>query len=215
MERPAIGTFILLLAFLLSLLVSISAPYVQDFDDVRTYFAGSVSGNAAAINEARFGIWGFCVRLIDNGNWVCESTGLAYSFALKGVSGNVETIARSWTRGLVMSPVATGFIFVALVLSFTRHSIFAAIAAIFAGFVTVIFMAINIALYVYVHSKMKHVGTAENTNFGPGFWMSLSVLILCVGASTSLVFAHRNKNAAAGSGYRYGGGSGFMSRFRR
>lgn len=51
--RFTVGSGILLIAAILSLLVTISVPYIRTFDAVRTYFGGSVSGTSNAINELR------------------------------------------------------------------------------------------------------------------------------------------------------------------
>ena len=51
--RARAGGIIVLLATIVSLLVTISAPYIRAFDDVRVYFFGSApSGEANAINAA-------------------------------------------------------------------------------------------------------------------------------------------------------------------
>lgn len=212
------GSIVITVTFLLSLLVTISAPNVRAFDDVRTYFYGTAAAGATATNaidQIRFGIWGYCEHAI-SGGWICDSTGLAYQVAVQGAANGVtETIAKSWTRGLVMSAVATGFLFIATILSYTRHHIISALVAWFSALVTLIFMAINIALYLYVRGKMRHLGTVENTNFGPGFWMSLAVLIMSLAAGFFLLIAHRRQRTGAAE-YRYGPAPGFFGRiFRR
>ncbi|KAG8905910.1 hypothetical protein FRB99_007990 [Tulasnella sp. 403] len=198
-------SIVLILAFLLSLLVSISVPYIQVFDAVRVYFAGQVS-EANTVNniitQIRLGIWGFCNRAVKTGDLVCTTTGLAYDYTIRGPNGATERVAPSWTRGLVMSPVATGFVLIATILSFTRHLIVAAILSWFSAFVTFIFMAINLALYLHVRGEMRHLGVVENTDLGPGFWMSLAVLILCISSGFGLLIARRNLNKVS-TDYQY------------
>ncbi|KAG8951028.1 hypothetical protein FRC04_006889 [Tulasnella sp. 424] len=216
--RPSPGAIIVLVATILSLLVTISAPYVRAFDDVRVSFSGTAaSGENDAINQFRLGIWGFCQRMISNGDWVCQNTGLAYSYGVQGANGNQQWVGSSWTRGLVMSAVATGFLVITTAVAFTKHHIIAALLSWWSGLVTFIFMAINLALYLKVRAQMRHLGTIENTDFGPGFWMSLAVLILTLAAGFVLLIQHRRARTGVdtGSSYRYASNGGFFSRFRK
>ncbi|KAG9047187.1 hypothetical protein FS837_002830 [Tulasnella sp. UAMH 9824] len=215
--RAHAGAIIVLVAAILSLLVTISTPYVRAFDDVRVYFFGDAAGNSDAINQFRLGIWGWCHRLISNGNWVCENTGLAYSYGVQGANGNQQWVGSSWTRGLVMSPVATGFLVITTIVSFTKHHIIAALLSWWSGLVTFIYLAINLTLYLKVRAQMRHLGTIENTDFGPGFWMSLAVLILTIVAGFILLIEHRRARSGVdtSSPYRYASNGGFFSRFRK
>ncbi|KAG8886860.1 hypothetical protein FRC00_000616 [Tulasnella sp. 408] len=215
--RAHAGAIIVLVAAILSLLVTISAPYVRAFDDVRVYFFGDAAGDTQAINQFRLGIWGFCQRVISDGNWVCENTGLAYSYGVQGANGNQQWVGSSWTRGLVMSPVATGFLVITTIVAFTKHHIIAALLSWWSGLVTFIFLAINLTLYLKVRAQMRHLGTIENTDFGPGFWMSLAVLILTIVAGFILLIEHRRKRTGVDNtaSYRYASNGGFFSRFRK
>ncbi|KAG8938166.1 hypothetical protein FRC00_000518 [Tulasnella sp. 408] len=230
--RARAGAIIVLVAAILSLLVTISAPYVRAFDDVRVYFFGDAAGDAQAINQFRLGIWGFCQRVISDGNWVCENTGLAYSYGVQGANGNQQWVGSSWTRGLVMSPVATGFLIITTIVAFTKHHIkdvyglliivpppfsIAALLSWWSGLVTFIYLAINLTLYLKVRAQMRHLGTIENTDFGPGFWMSLAVLILTIVAGFILLIEHRRARTSVdnSASYRYASNGGFFSRFRK
>jgi len=216
--RFTVGSGILFVAAILSLLVTISVPYIRTFDAVRTYFGGSVSGTSNAINELRLGIWGFCDRAASNGNWICDNTGLAYAYQIQGqANGTTVTIGKSWTRGLVMSAVSTGFIILAFIASFSKHHIIAALLSWWSAFVTLIYMAINIALYAYVHSKMKKLGALENTNMGNGFWMSLATFVILLSAGSFLLVEHRRARTGLSESAEYGYGRrpGFFGRFRR
>jgi len=189
----------------LSFLVSISVPYIVDFDAVRVYLGSGGSTSAAnggvtgAVNQIRLGIWGYCARGVTSGSEDCIHSGLAYQILLQGQNGASEAIKKSWTRGLVMSPVATGFIFLAFVLSFSQHLgvlLIASLLSFMGALVTVIWMAIDIALFVYVRNRVKKLGVSENTNFGPGFWMSLAVLILTLFAGFLVCLGRRRERNA-------------------
>ncbi|KAG9018240.1 hypothetical protein FRB90_011809 [Tulasnella sp. 427] len=216
--RATIGAIIIALAAIVSLLVTISAPYIRAFDNVRVYFFGNASGANDAINQFRLGIWGFCQRAVSDGNWICETTGLAYTYGVQGSNGNQQWVGKSWTRGLVMSAVASAFLIITTIVAFTKHHIIAAFLSWWSGLVTFIFMAINFALYLKVRHQMRHLGTIENTDVGPGFWMSLAVLILTFIAGFILLIEHRRSRTTTTTSetpYRYAGNGGFLSRFRK
>ncbi|KAG8812299.1 hypothetical protein FRC17_002096 [Serendipita sp. 399] len=182
----SLGVILLGICFLLSLLISISAPYVRVFDIVRTSFdqAGGVSVNirnntAAAIREAQ------------SGNWNCVETGHAYRLDVGG-----QVVDKSWTRGLVIHPIATAAILVALVLSFFTNltlMLVASLVAFLGAVLILIVFAIDIALYVRVKARMKNVG--GRTMAGPAFWMTLVLLLLVSVAGVVIWFVRRRAKA--------------------
>jgi len=203
--RCAPGVILLFLAFALSFLVSISAPYITDFDDVRVFLGspgvtGTSSGTpTGALGEIRFGIWGYCARTTTSSSESCAHDGLAYQMTLAGPNGVSQAIKPSWTRGLVMSPVATGFIFLAFLASLSEHLgvlLVASLLSFMGALVTLIFMIIDIVLFIYIRNRVKKLGVSENTNFGPGFWMSLGVFILCLLAGFLVCFGRRRERNA-------------------
>jgi hypothetical protein len=189
------GAVILGIAFILSLLVSISVPYVRAFDIVRSSFGSAVSAGNDQISSARWGIWGPCFEGSGSGDWTCTSTGYAYNSNVGG-----QVIGKSWTRGLVIHPIATAAILVAWLLSFSTHLTVALIASLvsFLGCVlTLIVFAIDIALFVNVKNKMDNIG--GSTKPGPAFWMTLVVLVLTAVAGCVVCFGrrrHKTKDAA-------------------
>ncbi|KAG8883404.1 hypothetical protein FRB97_006686 [Tulasnella sp. 331] len=201
MRRCAPAVPILFIALVLSFLVSISVPYITDFDAVRVSFSstGVTSSDNGAINQLRLGIWGYCARGVTSGSEDCLHSGLAYEVDLQGRNNVSETIKKSWTRGLVMSPVATGFIFLAFVLSFSEHLgmlLIASLMSFMGTLVTIIWMAIDIALFLDVRDKAKKLGVTQNTDFGPSFWMSLAVLILTLLAGFLVCLGRRRQRNA-------------------
>jgi len=210
------GTGLLVLIALLLLLSTISVPYIRTFDVVRTYFGGSIGGSANAVNEIRLGLWGYCTRQESNGDWICDNTGLSYSYEVQSPNGKIEIIGKSWTRGLVMLAVATAFTWITLLLSLTHHHIISALAAWFSAVVTFIFLMINVALYAYVHHKMNDLGVAAKTNMGNAFWMSLAAFIALWIAGSLLLVEHRRVRAGYtdDTTYGYGRRPGIFSRFR-
>ncbi|KAG8935362.1 hypothetical protein FRC02_008167 [Tulasnella sp. 418] len=189
---------ILFVAFVLSFLVSISVPYIQVFDDVRVKFnAGGVSGASRAIDQFRLGIWGYCSHEISSGDWICTRTGVGYAVGFSNASGQTEYVRASWTRGLVVQPIATGVTFIAFLLSFSSSLgllLVASLLSFFASLVTLIFLAINIALYLYTRSKVNDFGIDQNTDFGPAFWMSIVTFVLTL-ISGLIVCFNRNRES--------------------
>jgi hypothetical protein len=183
------GAIILGICFILSILVSISVPYVRAFDIVRTTFGtpGTVGSTNQAVTAVRWGIWGACAELAQSGDWSCVSTGYAYDSTIGD-----STIGKSWTRGLVIHPIAAAIILIAWLLSFSPHLTVTLIASLFAFLgclFTLIVFAIDIALFAQVKAQMNNEG--GTTSPGPAFWMTLVVLILTAVAGCIVCFGRR------------------------
>jgi hypothetical protein len=149
--------------------------------------------------ELRFGIWAYCSRTADSG-WACGKTGLAYSVNLNG-----KNIGSSWTRGLILHPIAAGVTFVAWLLAFSEHvtvSLVASLVSFLAALFTLIAFAIDIALYAHVRKQMNDLNTIQkNTNTGPGFWMTFVSLILLLLAGCTVCFGRRRERINRGDYY--------------
>jgi len=209
------GATILSIAFILSLLVSISLPYVRAFDIVRvTFGTGTVGADDAHIDQFRWGIWGRCFQLAGSGSWDCLTAGHAYSSEVGG-----QTIGSSWTRGLVIHPIATAVILVALLLSFSTHltvTLVASLMCFLGAVLTLIAFSIDIALFAYVKSKMNNIpDVQENTQPGPAFWMTLVVLILTSVAGCTVCFCRRRHQNANGESYKLSSRRPWYNKFRR
>ncbi|KAG8908942.1 hypothetical protein FRB99_000045 [Tulasnella sp. 403] len=187
-------TIALGIAFLLSFFVSIGAPNIRSFDNVRWSIDNADNALGLFLTELRLGIWGFCSSSNVEG-MTCDRTGLGYGFFFKNILTTASsTITPAWTRGLVMSVPATAFVLAALVVSFSGNLIIAALLSWFSGAVTLIFMAINLALYSHVKGAIGDLRIGGDTHLGSGFWMSLVVLILCVVSGFGLLFVHRKEH---------------------
>jgi hypothetical protein len=183
------GAVLLGICFILSLLVSISVPYVRAFDIVRTTFgtAGGVGTDNDHAVAFRWGIWGDCAQLAQSGDWSCTSTGYAYDTVIGG-----QDVGKSWTRGLVIHPIATAVILIAWCLSFSTHltvTLVASLVSFLGALFTLIVFAIDIALFVRVKAKMNNIG--GHTTPGPAFWMTLVTLVLLTIAGCIVCFGRR------------------------
>lgn len=115
------------------------------------------------------------------------SQGYAYQATVGGY-----TVGSSWTRGLVIHPIAAAVILVALLLSFSTHLTVVLVASLvsFLGcLMTLIVFAIDIALFAYVKGQMGNIG--GSTMPGPAFWMTLVVLVLTAVAGCIVCFGRR------------------------
>jgi len=187
------GAILLGICFILSILVSISLPYVHVFDIVRSTFgtAGGVDTNNIHVVAFRWGIWGDCGQLAQSGDWECTSTGYAYSTNVGG-----QVIGSSWTRGLIIHPIAAAIILLALALSLSTHltvTLVASLLSFLGALLTLIAFAIDIALFANVKSKMNSIG--GHTNPGPAFWMTLVVLVLVTVSGCIVCFGRRRARA--------------------
>jgi hypothetical protein len=145
-----------------------------------------------------------------SGDWSCTSTGYAYTTNVGG-----QIVAKSWTRGLVIHPIATAIILIAWLLSFSDHltvmlmsSLFSFLGALF----TLIVFAIDIALFANIRAKMDNIGGKVNP--GPAFWMTLVVLVLTNVAGCVVCFGRRRRRTDSGE-YKIETKKPWYHKFRR
>jgi len=215
------GIVFLFCAFVLSFLVSISLPYLTAMDIVRTHFEGRTLVNGGGLIQLRYGIWAFCAYDTDN-NRICGPAAHGYKLSVSNFDESANVIiGSSWTRGLAVHPVATAFTFVAFVLSFSQHltiTLAASLVSFFAALLTLIAFAIDIALYAFVHHEMgKLPKVTQNTDTGPGFWMTfVSLILLLLGGCTVCFGRRRDRMSGSHPSYPMSTTkSGFLSRFRK
>ncbi|KAF9528840.1 hypothetical protein CPB83DRAFT_869364 [Crepidotus variabilis] len=216
------GIVFLFCALVLNFLVSISLPYLPALDIVRTHFPSSdvTAAGVTGINEVRFGVWAPCYYNGD-GDRTCEKTGSAYKIDVGNPKNSQLALVRSsWTRGLVVHPIATGVTLIALLFAFSTHitvTLIASLISFLAALLTLVAFAIDIALYALVHHEMGDLNNNANTNTAPGFWMTLVAFILLLLAGCTVCFGRRRarmSGATTTSTYPTKR-RGFFSRFRR
>ncbi|KAK7433748.1 hypothetical protein VKT23_020575 [Stygiomarasmius scandens] len=213
------GIIFLFVAFVLSFLTSISLPTLRALDIVRI---NTDVGNRIviapedAVKDVRFGIWGIC-NYDFNDEHHCIRTGHGYEYRLRSFDNSASiTIGSSWTRGLAVHPVAAGATFIALCLSFSSYLLAAWIMSFLAAFLTLLAFAIDIALYVHVHSNVGDVSDALKAHVAPGFWLTFVSLLFTLFAGCT-IFVGRRKMAGSSPSYpsMSKGSSGVFSRFRK
>jgi len=207
------GILFLLAATVLSILVTISLPYINVFDLTRVDFhsgLGTISGTPNNVEgEFRFGIWGYCYQTATTSGFDCVHTGHGYSVAFENQSGGTETIEPSWTRGLAVHAVACAVTGVAFLLSFSEHvtvTLISSLVSFLAALLTLIAFACDIALFVWVQKQMGNLNISENTYPGTAFWMTLATFVLLLLAGCTVCCGHRRERSARGDpGYAMGG----------
>ncbi|PFH50355.1 hypothetical protein AMATHDRAFT_61166 [Amanita thiersii Skay4041] len=194
------GVIFLFAAFVLSLLTSVSLPYLRTLDITRTHFGDrqvSVAGNRT--DQLRFGVWAYCDYDL-NGDRHCSDIGYAYTVQLDdSASKSSITIGSSWTRGLAVHPVATIVTVVALLMSLFSSSItllMASLLSLLSMLLLFIAFLIDIALFAFVRHKFgfKDVNGLR-TITGPGFWLNFTAMCLTGLATCSLFIGRRKKRA--------------------
>ncbi|KAF8157517.1 pali-domain-containing protein [Pholiota molesta] len=189
-----LATIFLLAALMLSLFVSLSLPYLPALDIARVHLAsGSGVAGIDTLTELRLGIWGFCAYAND-GVHSCTQNKLGYAvtiFDSRADPNNSNIIKSSWTRGLVVHIIATAFIFLAFLTSFSEKStvkLVAFVLSCLATLVTFTVFTIDIAFFALVLSLVKGISIGTSARTAPGFWLTFVSLVLVVLASTTFCY---------------------------
>ncbi|KAF7307715.1 hypothetical protein MKEN_01131600 [Mycena kentingensis (nom. inval.)] len=209
-------------ALILSLLVSISLPFLSAIDFVRVTFGNGVATDGNGMTELRFGIWAPCYY-DQNDSKTCFSASSAYSISISNQAKTANVIiGSSWTRGLAVHPVATAVIFIAFCMGFSTHHLFTLLASLtsfLAATLTLIAFAIDIALFANVRHEIKKLpDVSGNTNTSVAFWMTFAQLLLLLFAGCTVCFGRRKDRLSGASSYpmsSYSKPTGFFGRFRK
>ncbi|KAF7320579.1 hypothetical protein HMN09_00142200 [Mycena chlorophos] len=217
-----IGACCLGIALFLSLISSISLPYLPALDYARVKFSVALSNGAGGVKGAqadfRWGIWGACAYDTD-GKRTCEFLGHGYESGFIDPTGQIVLIAGSWTRGLAIHPVVTAVIAIAVGLAVAKweHGTLAAtLTSALAALMLLIAFAIDIALFAFVHhqvGKLKEVN--GNVNAGTAFWFTLVELVLCIIGAVMVLIGRRSDSGGDAYPMFSNQSGGFLSRFKK
>ncbi|KAJ4864121.1 SUR7/PalI family domain-containing protein [Trichoderma breve] len=185
------GTVLLLAATALLIVVSVTAPVVNDLSILKVDVSGS-----STIDRITFGTFGYCI--IRDGPDDCTKAHVGYdaTAALAGVQGLTfskgdRDSARVLTRVLILHPIAAGLTFLAFLLCLGTSFLGSFVASLFsflAFLVTVVAMACDFAGF----SIIKHAVNTRGPNnlharWGPTVWCILVAAALNL-IATVLVF---------------------------
>ncbi|KAF8894553.1 actin cortical patch SUR7/pH-response regulator pali [Infundibulicybe gibba] len=201
---PEILTPLLIfIAFLLLLLVSLSAPIIKTIYLFRLSLnlasSGLHSGTSATVS---FGLWGYCISNAETviagihraGPSQCSPRHLGYSIDLTAANAvgfrQLETvISRTTTAAFVIHPIAAAFAFVTLLISLfmlrrgsNGTSRLASIVTLSFGLLTTllttIVFLIDVILVAVVRGRVRDItdGTID-LNWGNAVWMALGAAL--------------------------------------
>ncbi|KAJ7181474.1 pali-domain-containing protein [Mycena crocata] len=213
------GIAFLAIALILSLLVSVSLPFLSGLDFVRINWGHTPSGTDFT-SQIRLGIWAPCFYDGDDRR-SCLFGGHGYSFHLRSFDLKQDfIIGSSWTRGLAIHPVAAVFTAVAFGFAVSKGDnspLFATLASFLAAFLTGIAFIVDIALYAYVKQQASKLSDPGNTTASSAFWMTFVSLILLLMSGCTVCFGRRRDIGAGSPSYPSISSSnkGILSRFRK
>lgn len=203
------GTFLLFAATILLVVVSISAPVVNNIALLRVDLADTIAGD-----EVTFGTFGYCVLDV-NGRDDCSSARIGYNPAqvmidIEGTdfSDVSEGTPKALTRVMILHPVAAGICFIAFILCLATGTVGSLLASLVAGLafiVTLVALICDFVGFGIVRNKVNDDSTNSDASFGIAIWLLLAAAI-CEIIATVVVFVtccagrsrrHRdNKNIA-------------------
>ncbi|GAA5902184.1 uncharacterized protein JCM6883_001322 [Sporobolomyces salmoneus] len=153
-----LGTFALFAAMALLIVASVSSPI---WDSVG-YLKGTINGQGIT-----FGNWGWCTSA------ACTSAKLGYPrnfiSQLTGAQNIAsETVLRNLSYTLILTPIAAGITFIALLFALGTHlvlGILGSLAALFAFIVTIVALGLYLGLFIVSRNRINGLGLA-NTHVG-------------------------------------------------
>ncbi|TFK24852.1 hypothetical protein FA15DRAFT_694149 [Coprinopsis marcescibilis] len=196
------------IALILSLLVAISLPALPALDISRITSTKAPADRDTAAKAYHFGVWNACVWDFNDVK-LCGISGAGYEFPIVKDVARLEfvMVTSAWTRGLAIHPVVTACVAIALgasVSSRNSANLLAPLISLGAAVLTTIAFAIDIAFHLRIRHIVRSSLDITNRNVdvsaGPGFWLTLVVLILCAFSGGVLIIARR-REVSGGSAY--------------
>jgi len=187
-----IGSFLLLAATVLLVIVDITAPVVNDISLLKVDLSNSAGSNV------KFGTFGYCVISgASNGRDACSKSQIGYNPAaiLRELDGTTfsdisEDTPKALTRVLVLNPVATGLCFIAFLLCLGAGflgSLLAAVVSFIAFLVTLVSLICAFVGFGIVKHKVNDQHSNGHAKWGIAIWLLLASAI-CSLIATVVVF---------------------------
>ncbi|KAL7799058.1 actin cortical patch SUR7/pH-response regulator pali [Trichoderma ceciliae] len=186
------GTVLLLAATALLIVVSVTAPVVNNLSILTVDFSGSSS-----VDRITYGTFGYCI-INSNGKDDCTSAHVGYdpTAALAQISQlsfskSDRDGARVLTKVLILHPIAAGLTFLAFLLCLGTSFLGSFVASLFSALAfvaTVIAMACDFAGFEIIKRAVNNRGPANvDARWGPAVWCILAAAALTL-IATILVF---------------------------
>jgi len=217
-----IGTFLLFAAFALLLVVSISAPVINDIGLLKVTLTNASDLRHSSVT---FGTFGHCVLDVapkeTDQDW-CTKSHIGYSPAdimsqidhtTEGFAGTEST--KGLTRVMVLHPVACGLAFIAFLSALGAGicgALLAAFVSVIAWIVCLVVMATDFALFGIIKNHVNKDGSGSHAVYSTGIWLILVAMVCLFFGFFIVLFtcfsARRHKHDARLSkneGYANGG----------
>lgn len=219
-----LAPFFFFAAFVLLLLVTLSAPII---DAIHIFRLAARAGGDAVSGRANinFGVFGYCVTSAEASflgittfkGGRCSTPKLGYRLdstvaRVLGVRDLNDVISRVSTAAFVLNPIATGLTFLAFLLSLfmlcrgangtSRLSSFLTFGAgVFAALATTAAFVANIIIVALVRKRIREDYEDDiSFNWGNGVWMTLAstvaLWLALIGALCGVCGGNRRKSAA-------------------
>ncbi|KAF4345444.1 palI [Fusarium beomiforme] len=176
-----IGAFFLLAATVMLVVVSITAPVVNDIALLKVDFNGNFRGG----NGVNFGTFGYCVTRSSGGD-SCTSARIGYdpSNAVDGANfSNVASdTAKALTYVMVLHPIGAGLCFIAFLLALGAGifgSLMSTLVSLLAFLVTIVALACDFAGFSIIRRRINR-DTSASARWSVGIWLVLVAAILCL-----------------------------------
>ncbi|GAA6006672.1 hypothetical protein JCM11491_003138 [Sporobolomyces phaffii] len=185
------GTFALFAAMALLIVASVSSPI---WDHVG-YLKGTINGQ-----DITFGNWGWCTSA------ACTSAKLGYPrqfiSQLTGVQNIAsETVLRNLSYTLILTPIAAGITFIALIFALGTHLVLGILGSLFALFsfiVTIVALGLYLGFFIVTRNRINNLGLA-NTHVGISsmIWLVVAAAGCQLWATITVCFTRSRRKRAA------------------
>ena len=202
-----IGSFFLLAATVLLIVVSISAPVVNDIALLKVKLANATDDHHSALT---FGTFGYCVTNTAAGHDVCTGAHIGYDpvAEILRVDSNIDDdfssattkAARTLTKIMILHPIAAGVAFLAFLLALGAGVIGSFLGSLVSLVAFVIAAVVLITDFVLFSIVRKHINntssilgnnnsssSSTHAKYGVALWLLLAAAI-CSLIGTVVVF---------------------------
>lgn len=204
-----IGSAMLFIAMVLTIVVDVSAPVVNNISFAKVNLAGDAT--------AKFGVFGYCSQG-SNGDETCSNTRIGYNPAtvLEDVgSGDIGTTrtdtTEALTRALILHPIGTVLLFFTFLLSLSSGSTVVGILTTLTSAVAFIINAVAVIVdFVIVSLLRKKVrDNGGDLMYGVAIWIALVAAALALIATVLMLVTccsgrrrrRRESSKVAANGY--------------
>jgi len=177
-----IGTFLLLVASILLLISTISAPVINSISFLKVH---------TPAGRETFGALGYCTT-----SNTCSKSHIGYDIAaiISSSSGTTykNGALENLTKALVLHPVATGVAFIAFLIAAGSHCVgflFASIIAAIAWVITLVLVVIDFSLFGAAKVHINNDIPNASASYGVAVWLTLAAFVVLFFATITTCFA--------------------------